>query len=171
MPQINRNLNRRILQALYTLKRQYGGCIDIYRRLGGSTDHKTGDVTVSKDVITVERAIILPAKVLRKADQPINVISANKAFTIGGTYDSNTRLFVIDRRDVPDLALKSFDLTVDDWIVFNGVKYEIKSFELIEFDAGWAITGQAVIGDIPEQIFQSTADNLVRLEQSAVLEP
>ena len=148
------------------LKRQYGGCIDIYRRLpGGSVDHKTGLVVVNKDVITVKRAIILPAKVIRTADLPINVISANKSFTFGGTYDRNTRLFLIDRKDVPQLELKSFELTNDDWIVYDGLKYEIKFFELVEFDAAWAITGQAVLGDVPEQIFERAADNLIRVEQ------
>jgi hypothetical protein len=151
------------------LKREYGGDIDIYRRLGGSTDHLTGEVTINKEVINVRRAIILTAKVIRKSDRPINVISANKTFTIGGTYDNNTRLFIIDRRNVPELSLKEFQLTEDDWIVYNGIKYEIKNFELIEFDAAWAITAQAVIGDVPEQIFLLKADNFIRMSQGSTI--
>lgn len=165
---MNRNLNRRILNTLYMLKRQYGGRFDFYRRgTGGSTDHRTGVVTVDKSVTQIDRGIILPAKVIRDVVQNISVISANKAFVYGGTYDSSTRMFIIDRRDVPDLNLQDFDPTHDDWIVYNGRKYEIKNFQEFEFDSAWVITGKAVLGDIPEQIFQIRADNLIRVEQAS----
>ncbi len=165
---MNRNLNRRILNTLYMLKRQYGGSFDFYRRgTGGGTDYITGVVTVDKDVIQIDRGIILPAKVIRDVVQNISVISANKSFVFGGTYDSSTRMFIIDRRDVPNLDLKDFDPTHDDWIVYNGRKYEIKDFQEFEFDSAWVITGKAVLGDIPEQIFQLAADNLVRVDQAS----
>lgn len=168
MPIENRYLNRRILNTLYMLKRQYGGSFDFYRRgSGGDTDYQTGVVTVDKSVTPIKRGIILPAKVIRDVVQNISVISANKAFVYGGTYDSSTRMFIIDRRDVPDLNLQDFDPTQDDWIVYKGRKYEIKDFQEFEFDSAWVITGKAVLGDIPEQIFQIKADNLVRVEQGA----
>lgn len=164
----NRYLNRRMLNTLYMLKRQYGGSFDFYRRgSGGSTDHKTGVVIVDKSVYNIDRGIILPAKVLREAVQTLSIISANKAFVVGGTYDSSTRMFIVDRRDVPDLDLKDFDPTPDDWIVYNGRKYEIKDFQEFEFDSAWVFTGKAVLGDAPEQIFQLSADNLVRVDHGA----
>lgn len=150
------------------LKRQYGGTFDLYRRgPGGDVNHLTGKVVVDKSVITIKRGIILPAKVIREATQNISVISANKAFVFGGTYDSSTRMFIVDRRDVPDLDLKEFDPTPDDWIVYRGRKYEIKDFQEFEFDSAWVFTAKAVLGDIPEQIFQLAADNLVRVAQGA----
>ena len=168
MPATNRYLNRRVINALYMLKRQYGGCFDFYRRgPAGATDHKTGVVTVDKSMITIERGIILPAKVIREAVQTLSIISANKAFVVGGTYDSSTRMFIVDRRDVPDLDLKDFEPTQDDWIVYNGRKYEIKDFTEFEFDSAWVFTGRAVLGDVPEQIFHLCADNLVRVNQGA----
>ena len=154
------------------LKRQYGGTFDFYRRgTAGSVDHLTGDVVVDKSVITIKRGIILPAKVIREATQNISVISANKAFVFGGTYDSSTRMFIVDRRDVPDLDLKEFNPTQDDWIVYNGRKYEIKDFQEFEFDSAWVFTGKAVLGDVPEQIFKLAADNLVRVAQGATDTP
>jgi hypothetical protein len=168
----NRSLSRRISSTLYMLKRQYGASFDLYRRLsGGSTDHKTGVVTVSKEVYPVRRGIILPAKITRQAEQTISVISANKSFVYGGTYDSSTRLFIIDRKDVPDLVFKTFEPSQDDWIVYKGRKYEIKVITEFEFESAWVITGTAVLGDTPEQIFKLSADNLVRVEQGAVDTP
>lgn len=158
---VNRHLNQRIRLVLYGLKRQYGGSIDIYQKGSQSVDYETGAKTINKDVIPIRRAIILPAKVLREASQTISVISANKAFIYGGTYDSSTRMFIIDRRDVPELP----ELTEDDWIVYDGRKFEIKQFEMAEFDSAYVITGKAVLGDVPEQIHLLSADNLLRLEQ------
>jgi hypothetical protein len=169
MPAQNRFLNQRMKHTLYSLKRQYGGCFDFYRRgSAGTTDHKTGVVTVDKTVVNITRGIVLPAKVAREAVQTLSIISANKAFVYGGTYDSNTRMFIVDRRDVPNLDLKAFDPTLDDWIVYNGRKYEIKDFQEFEFDSAWVFTGRAVLGDVPEQIFQVRADNLVRIEHGAI---
>lgn len=159
---VNRYLNPRIRQVLYALKRQYGGSIDIYQKGSQSVDYEDGTKTIDKDVIFVQRAIILPAKVLREANQSISVISANKAFIYGGTYDSSTRMFIVDRRDVPDLP----ELTEDDWIVYDGRKFEIKQFEMAEFDSAFVITGKAVLGDVPEQIHLLAADSLLRLGQT-----
>ena len=77
-------------------------------------------------------------------------------------------MFIVDRRDVPDLDLKSFEPTMDDWIVYKGLKYQIKHFNEFEFDSAWVFTGKAVLGDVPEQIFQVCADNLVLVNQGAV---
>ncbi len=163
----NRDLSHRIFNTLYMLKRRYGGSFDFYRRgSSGQTNRLTGVVTVDKTVFPINRGIILPAKIIREAVQTISVISANKGFVYGGTYDSSTRMFIVDRRDIPELELKDFDPTPDDWIVYNGRKYEIKHFQEFEFDSAWAFTAKAVLGDIPEQIFEVAADNLIRARQS-----
>jgi len=167
MPITDRNLNRQVLNTLYMLKRRYGGDFDLYRRgPDGATNHKTGVVTVDKTNIPIKRGIILPAKVIRESVQTLSIISANKAFVIGGTYDSSTRMFIVDRRDVPNLELKDFQPTPDDWIVYKGRKYEITHFTEFEFDSAWVFTGRAVLGDVPEQIFLPNADNLIRVNQS-----
>jgi len=168
MPNPNQNLNRRIQNILYSLKRQYGGSFDFYRRgSGGSTDYKTGKVTVDKEVYNVNYGIILPAKVITDVTQSLSVISANKAFVYGGTFDSSTRMFIVDRRDIPELDLKDFEVNPEDWIVYKNRKYEIKAFQEFEFDTAWVFTAKAVLGDAPEQIYKLAADNLIRPEQSA----
>lgn len=163
----NRNLNRRILQVLYALKRQYGGSIEIYKKGTQSTDYDRGTKTIQKEVYPIRRAIILPVKVAREAVQTISVISANKAFVVGQTYDASTRMFIVDRRDVPDLP----ELGEDDWIVYEGLKYEINQFELFEFGSAYVITGRAVHGDVPEQIHVVSADNLIRLDDQLDQQP
>lgn len=163
----NRYLNNRIRLTIYALKRQYGGTISIYKIGDATVNHLTGVKTIPKTVTVVKRAIILPTKVARETVQTISVISANKKFVFGGSYDTSTRLFIVDREDAPNLQL-----TESDYVVYTdsyGVprRYEVKDFQEFEFDSAWVITGKAVIGEVPEQIFPVTADNLLRMDQGS----
>jgi len=164
----NRYLNNRMRLVLYALKRQYGGTISIYKVGDAEVDYDTGVKTIPKSVVVVRRAIILPTKAMREAVQTISVISANKKFVFGGSYDSSTRFFIVDRRDASTLQL-----TESDYIVYTnsfGVarRYEVKDFQEFEFDSAWVITGKAVFGEVPEQIFPVAADNLLRLDQGVI---
>ncbi len=153
-------LTRSIRQTLYMLKRQFGGTIDIYTLLSSSTDPRTGEVSDTKEVVNVDRAIILPARITREVRRSISQISANKMFVVGGTYDASRRLFIIDRSDVSDL-----NLTVNSYVVYRGRKYEIESIQEFEFEAGWVIVGRELMGEVPQQIHFLHADNLITLSQ------
>jgi hypothetical protein len=162
MPLPNRQLNYLQRGSLYQLKRQYGGTIDIYKLVESDTDVRTGEKTVTKNVYHVERAIVLPARRSRVAEQSISQISSDKAFVMGGSYDMRSRNFIVDRRDVPSLP----DLTADDWIVYRNTKFQIQLVESFEYDAGWVITARELVGEVPEQIIFARADNYLSLEQT-----
>lgn len=161
------NLTRRIDQTLYMLKRQFGGSIQIYQMGDATVDHLTGIKSVPRTVTLVDRAIILPSKVIREVVQTIAMISANKSFVVGGNYDTNTRMFIVEQDDTPSIQ----ELTESDYIIYRNKRYEIKSFEEFEFESSWVITGKAVRGDIPSQIYPVCADNLIRFEQDAEQTP
>lgn len=164
-PVTNRNLNQRMRQALYVLKKDYGAPIDIYKLLDSTTDVRTGVKVVTKTVTHVRRAIVVPARIDRVAQQTISIISANKEFVTGGHYDVSQRDFIIDRHDVPDLP----ELTADDWIVFNRRKYQVRTVEAFEYDAGWVISARELVGEVPEQIFDLRAESHLTLSDSAAL--
>lgn len=159
---INRNLSRRINQTMYALKRKWGGSFVIYQMGDATVNSQTGVRNVPQAVTPVRRGIIMPAKTIREAMQTISVISANKTFVSGGSYDSSTKTFIVDRVDAPNL-----DLTESDWIVYDNRRFEVKEFQEFEFDSAWVITGKAIEGEIPEQIRLLSADNLIRVEQDA----
>jgi hypothetical protein len=141
---INRNLLQRMRQTLYALKRKYGERIDIYKLVGSTTDAQTGAKIVSTTVLTVRRAIIMPARTTREAKQSPSLASSNKEFAgIGGSTDIGTRDFIIDRRDTPSIP----NLTNDDWIIFSGAKYQIAAVETFEPNAGWIITTRELVGE------------------------
>ena len=150
-------------QALYMLKRRYGAPIDLYVVGDVTTDTRTGNRSVDKTVYPIDKAIVLPAKLDRSDKRGISLISANKTLVQGGFYDTATRRFLVDRSDVPCLTR----LTENDYLVFKGRKYEFVSVTEFEDDAGWVIIGKAVMGEVPEQIFLVSADNLMSLDDSA----
>lgn len=156
------NLSRRIDQALYMLKRQYGGTICIYQMGDAVVDHLTGTKTIPRTTTVIKRAIVLPVKVAREVVKNISVISANKAFIVGGNFDTGTRMFMIEKTDAPNLELGD-----SDWIMYRNKRYEIKSFEEYEFDKAWVVIGKQLKGETPSQIHLLAADNLIRLSQSA----
>ena len=161
---VNRNLNQRIRQSLYQLKKDYGAPIDIYVLVSSDTDVRTGMKRVAKKVTHVRRAIVVPSRIDRVAQQTISIISANKQFVTGGHYDVSQRDFIIDRRDIPALP----ELTADDWIVYNRRKYQVKTVEAFEVDAGWVITARELVGEVPEQIFTLRAESRLELDDSAL---
>jgi hypothetical protein len=105
---------------------------------------------------------VLPVTRDRTVQQSISLISSNKEFVSGGTYDVGVRDFIIDRRDCPTLP----PLTADDWIVYGGEKYQIKTFQSF-FDAGWGITARKLEGEVPEQFKIAKTDHLLNFQSVA----
>jgi hypothetical protein len=96
------------------------------------------------------------------------LISSNKEFVSGGTYDVGTRDFIIDRRDCPNLP----ELSADDWLVYDNDKYQIKTVQKFEVGTGWIITAKKLVGEVPEQFMLIKADHLLNFSDmaSAVVE-
>jgi len=138
----NYGLNQQIRRVLYALKRQYGGSVVIYQNGAVSADTKTGETTRTKTATRIHRAVVLPETISREVKQSISLISANKQMVTGGGYEAGKRLFIIERRDCPNLVLKQ-----SDWLVYHGRKYAIENFEEYEFDAAYIIHGKELVGE------------------------
>lgn len=158
---------RPLSRAVYKLKRLYGGRISLYRQGDPSTDTRTGEkVWPNREVTVIKKTIILPVKIDRIQTQSISYISAGKEFVYGGTYDIGTRWFYIDPKDLPaDYVIKS-----DDWIVYQGKKYEIKVIRDNEFDLLWEVLGEELVGVVPEQIHLLSGYNVLDLQQNTQAE-
>jgi hypothetical protein len=112
----------------------------------------------------VPRCIVLPVKIQREVVQSISQISANKAFVYGGTYDAGTRMFIIDARDLAT----DYEIVNDDWLVYEGRRYDIKSITEFEQHTGWVVVGKEVRGVRPEQIFKVNSENIMEVEQTTL---
>lgn len=151
---------------MYSLKRQWGAPIDLYRHTGDATTNlDTGIKTTPKEVHHIRRAIVLPAKIMREVLQSISQISANKAMVYGGSFDTSSRVFIIDQRDVR--AIPDDGIQLDDWIVYKGHRYELKQIEEFDLGGAWMITGKRVYGSVHEQIFPMVADSWLDLSDAS----
>lgn len=160
---MNRLLNQRIRQALYSLSKEYGaGPFYIHRYLSATVDHETGVKTENTESITLRRVIVLPARLSRNAEQTISMISANKAFVYGATYDSRVRTFIIDRRHSGDWVLNK-----DDWFVFAGKKYSIQNIQEFEYDTAWVVVGEQLDGEVPSQAIRRSESSTLNLTSTA----
>ena len=104
-------LNQQIRRVLYALKRQYGGSIVVYQNGVVTADAKTGEVARTKTATRIQRAVILPVKISAEVKHTVAMISANKQMLTGagGGFESGQRLFIIERRDCPNLVLHKTD--------------------------------------------------------------
>jgi len=145
----NRYVGRRIAATVYKLKRLYGGTIFLYRQGDPSTNIETGVKTwPNREVVRIERAAILPVKFDRTQTQGISVISSGKEFVYGGMIDKRSRWFYIDPADLT----AGYEINRDDWIVYEGKKYEIKTIGDTEFNSLWEVLGVEIPGVVPEEI-------------------
>jgi hypothetical protein len=161
----NCGLNQQIRRVLYALKRQYGGSIVVYQNGVVTTDTKTGEVARTKTATRIHRAIVLPVTVNREVKQSISLISANKQMVTGGGFESGKRLFIIERRDCPNLVLHKTD-----WLAYNGRRYAIENYEEYEFDAAYIITGKELPGEglgVAGSIVDPSAGDVLALASQA----
>jgi len=161
MPPVNRNTDRRVKNLLYSLKRQYGEPVSVYKLLGQFTDTRTGIKRHLKDEHYIPRAILLPTTAERHVEQSISAISANKQLVMGGQYDVAVRVFVIDFLD-----LRGFDLTTltkDDWLVNRNKRYSIEKVQDFAPGGAWVVTARALEGERPEISHRVFAESLLRV--------
>jgi hypothetical protein len=156
------SLNQQLRRVLYALKRQYGGQIDVHKLTASTTDVRTGQKQQTVTVARIDRAPVLPGHTARKAIRGISLISANKEMVTGGTYDSQKRDFIIDRRDAPTLS----GLTADDWIIYAGRKFQVAEVEALEFDAAWIVTAKELVGEVPKQAIRVGVSDQMSLSSS-----
>jgi hypothetical protein len=125
------NSLRFIKNVLYTLKRDYGLPATIVWRTSSVPNLETGKLEVTQDSVAVNRAIVLPRVLQRDFVYDLSFIASNKNFTYGGLFDKNSRKVYLDPDDLP----AGFDIKIGYWIIFNGIRYEVKAVDTYESNA------------------------------------
>jgi hypothetical protein len=114
--------------------------------------------------VYINRAVVLPVSLSRDITQTISMISANKQLLQGGTFDPGLRRFIVDRNDVPT----SFTLKKDDWLVYDGRRYDIKTVEEFEYKTGWLIAAKQIQGAAVNQDILVHPTRLLTLNQTVI---
>jgi hypothetical protein len=146
------------------MKKEYGNQITVYKLGTVATNYDTGVKTETHDSTFIRRAVVLPVTLTRDAIQTISMISANKKVVQGGTFDPGLRKFLIDRTDV----VSTWTIEKDDWIVYDGKRYDVKSVEEYEYKTGWIVTAKEIEGaSVYEDHHLKTNGYLLSLTQTA----
>ncbi|MHC4301378.1 MAG: hypothetical protein ACYS7Y_29270 [Planctomycetota bacterium] len=138
----NYNLIRFIRRCIRQMKKEYGNAITVYALGTVDTDYDTGVKTETHTSVFIRRAVVLPVNLTRDVIQTISMISANKKVVQGGTFDPGIRRFIIDRTDVP----ATWTVKKDDWIVYDGKRYDVKTAEEYEYKTAWLVTAKLIEG-------------------------
>ena len=160
----NYNLIKFIRRNIYQMKREYGSPVQLNILGEIATDLKTGVKSSTQTSYNILRAVVLPVRYKREVIQTISMISANKKFVQGGLFETGTRSFIIDRRDCPTLTA----IHNEDWIVYNGKRYEIKWIDEFEQNTAWLIIGKELEGAQKNEVFQETASSTLAMTDVAV---
>lgn len=160
----NYNLIRLVRRCIRMMKKDYGGQITAYKLDTTTTNYDTGARTSSHTSVVINRAVVLPASLTRDVIQTISMISANKQVVQGASFDPAVRRFIIDRTDVPS----TFVLEKDDWIVYEGKRYDIKTVEEYEYKTAWLINAKRIEGaPVYEDKYAKANGYLLDLTQTA----
>lgn len=146
-----------VKQTLYHLKRDYPHPLSIYRVTSNEINLDTGIKSKTFRKIFINQAILLPSILSRKY-----LTSKGSDSSYGGYYDVATRLIVVDLEDVPD----DFQITVDDYVVTDQKRYEIKNVETLEHNQGILLTVKETVGLIACEILENNASSSMRFNQS-----
>lgn len=128
-----------IKRVLYTLKRQHGVPVTLMQRTSSTVDLPTGNKTVAYRSIDIARALELPDVSQRKFAYDLAFIFANRSFTYGAHFDIGMKRFLIDQSD-----MGTFQLKLDDYIIFNNKRYEVKQLEEVGQGRAFDVTAVEV---------------------------
>lgn len=155
-----------IRRVIYNLKRRYGFPLDIYRIISTVTNRETGKKIQEKSKYHIKRAIVLPNQVQKRFAFDLAYLAANKDFTYGAEYLSNLRDIIIDVRDLP----KEFEITINDYIIYDGKRYQIKIIEIAEHNQAYLIRMDHAPGSLPFEQHDVNVHNVLDLEQGVTNE-
>jgi hypothetical protein len=159
----NKSLNRLARRVLYSMKKEYGNKVDVYKMVSSDTDHLTGEITVVKQVTRIRKAIVMPSALIRDVGQTISVISSDKQFVYGGAYDLSSRIMVLDPVDLP----KDFEICPTDYIAYKHSRWDVVQVVKDEgLNGAWIVT----VKNVPNMPVYEIIDILVSSDMALVEE-
>lgn len=152
---------------LYMLKMEYGIEAALYRTTVGATDLTTGEKSLTRVKMTLDRVIWMPVKFETLAFYSASFLKAAREFAYGGYQDQEFKKVILDGRDLPE----DFEILPEDYFVQDHKKYEIKVVEKLEVDQGYQLILQRLIGAPVNEVHEATVYQSLRFLQSGVNTP
>jgi hypothetical protein len=138
-----KNNLRQIELILYRLKREYGLPVAVRKVTKNDSDVQTGKITSEYAVCKIKRAIRLPSDVMRTFVYDLTYVAANKNFAYGGLFDKDTKVFIIDKKDIRIEGVR-VDITMLDHLVCKEKKYDIVKLDETEDGTSYMISAKNI---------------------------
>ena len=144
-----------IRRVMYRMKRRYGAKIEYYRTGDLTVDETTGIATGSRTKLTLNKVVRLPDVNIRET------MPLPRGVTREVRYDRSERDFVIDVKDLPS----GFIPEVEDYLIMDGRRYNVKEVVEWDFRQGYFITAFSTEGQELEQIFEMSVKTSLGFHQ------
>jgi hypothetical protein len=138
-----KNNLRQIELVLYRLKREYGLPVTLRKPIQNDSDIQTGKITRAYSVCNIRKAIRLPTDLMRTFVYDLTYVAANKNFAYGGLFDKNTKIFILDKKDLKIDGVK-VSITMDDHIVCQTKKYDMVTIDETEDGTSYLIKAKNI---------------------------
>lgn len=138
---------REVRLLLYTLERKWGVPADLYKVVVGTPNYETGNTATTKTKYHVPKLVTHETKFDQKFEYDLSYLAANKNFTYGGVYIPGDRLAILNSKYLPS----TFQLSVEDHLIYGGKRYAIQRFEELDAKAGWLLHLRHTTGTKPVQ--------------------
>lgn len=138
-----------IRSVIYGLEKNYAFRLDLYRKKE-VVNLETGRKVTTRIKYKIKKAIFLPNQIYRDFNYGSLIKMGTPNFQLGGLLDLKQRIIIIDKRKLP----RDFIIDINDYLVFNHDRYEIKDiteFELADF---WRLTIRQVEGENPNEVHE-----------------
>lgn len=137
-----RRKRRDLKKALYTLFRENATTIEFYRVTFGQIDLDSGEQTKTR-VVNKMKALMYTSTIIKKFENDIGYLAANKNFTYGGDFIIDDRIIIIkDPGFVPE---------TDNYITAHNKRYNIGKIQEIEPRVGYILHVRETDGQLREQ--------------------
>lgn len=152
-------------ETLYQLRMDYGTPTDVYRILTADTD-VAGVRTWQRKRYHVPKGILFPSILSKKYLHDLSAVRLDRHFVYGGDIDLKTRLMILDRTELP----KAFEITTEDMIVCNMLRYSIKQIDDLDYGLGYMLSLTNVQSSQPYQELSISVGNTLVLSQGVSVE-
>lgn len=110
-------------------------------------NYETGETGVETQQFDLPRLVTYDASNTHKFEYDLGYLAANKNFTYGGLYEPGDRVAIFSTKGLPE----AFELKMNDYIVLDGVKYNMQSFAALDVNAGYVVKLRATKDEKPYQ--------------------
>jgi hypothetical protein len=139
--------NSFIDEAFYSLKKEFGSCVELYIIKAVTPNVETGKTVTDLRKIKISKAPVLQTKDSSFFKYVRSYNAANNNFNFGATFGISSRIVLVDNADLP----KDYIYFAEQYFIINNQRYNMK--DMVQYEFGYAFMVEEVKGQRLERIY------------------